>query len=215
VGGEALPPLRSAQISFVGPIAGEATATARVLRRGRNATWIAAELACAGSVCLDATFVFMGPVESRLRYVRPRVLPGLIPPEQAAMREPPPGPLHFLEHFEVRYALQPDPDPKPDFTWWMRAKGHAQIDPALHLLLCADLPPPGVLPLMPRPVPPISSMTWLANFLAPRPATDDGWWLIRTVGDYAENGCSSDTSEIWNTDGAPMMRAMQSVALFG
>ncbi len=35
-----LPPLRSATINFVGPLAGEVEVTTRTLRRGRNATWI-------------------------------------------------------------------------------------------------------------------------------------------------------------------------------
>ncbi|HMO69140.1 MAG TPA: thioesterase family protein, partial [Novosphingobium sp.] len=39
-GGEGLPPLRSAAVSFVGPLFGAIEARARVLRAGRNATWV-------------------------------------------------------------------------------------------------------------------------------------------------------------------------------
>ena len=34
-----LPPLRSAQVSFVGPLSGEVEVRARMLRRGKNASW--------------------------------------------------------------------------------------------------------------------------------------------------------------------------------
>ena len=58
-------------------------------------------------------------------------------------------------------------------------------------------------------------MTWQLNFLMPAPVTQDGWWLMRVSGDYAENGCSSDRTEIWNTEGEPVSLGMQSVAIFG
>ncbi len=61
-----LPPLRSATINFVGPLAGEVEVVTRVLRRGRNATWVSAEVTSEAGVGLTATFVFMGPVESSI-----------------------------------------------------------------------------------------------------------------------------------------------------
>jgi len=77
--GGVMPPLRSAQVSFVGPLSGAVTARAKVLRSGRNATWVAAEIAGEGGVGLTATFVFMGPVDSAL-HLNDRSLPeGLIP----------------------------------------------------------------------------------------------------------------------------------------
>ena len=89
------------------------------------------------------------------------------------------------------------------------------LDGAMALLLSADALPPGVFPLLMPSIPPISSMTWQANLLTPAPATRDGWWLLRSRGDYAENGCSSQIMEAWNVDGEPVMAGMQSIALFG
>jgi acyl-CoA thioesterase len=215
VGGEGLPPLRSAQVSFVGPAYGVVEARARVLRRGRNAVWIAAELLRDAEVVLATTFVFMGPVENKLHLQTRLEMPGLIPVEQAHPRTPPPGVLQFLENMEVRLALPPQEPKRPEVCWWARTKDRDGLDPALELLLLADITPPGVMPLMQRPIPPISSMTWLANFLSPAPQTSDGWWLLRTTGDYAENGCSSDRTEIWNADGDPVLLGIQSVAIFG
>jgi len=58
-------------------------------------------------------------------------------------------------------------------------------------------------------------MTWLCNLLTPEPKTQDGWWLLRSTGDYSEKGCSSQRMAIWNTQGMPMAVGMQSVAVFG
>ena len=59
------------------------------------------------------------------------------------------------------------------------------------------------------------TMQWQANLLTPAPRTREGWWLLRSTGDYAEQGCSSQRMAIWSADGEPMMAGMQSVAVFG
>ena len=219
VGGDGLPPLRSAQVSFVGPVYGEVETRARVLRRGRNAVWIAAELLRAneqgGEIGTCATFVFMTPVENQLRLKHQAVIPGLIPVDDASVREPPAGPARLLQHMEVRFAVPRGGEARPEICWWVRAKEREGLDPTLQLLLCADAPPPGVFGILPRPVPPISSMTWLLNVLTPSLQTRDGWWLMRVTGDTSEQGCSSDRTEIWNTDGDVVALGMQSVAIFG
>lgn len=215
VGGEELPPLRSAQVSFVGPLHGAVEARARVLRAGRNVVWISAEVLRDGEVGLAAMFAFMRPVENKLHLKHPAALPGLIPVEQAPERALPPGSPSLLNNLDVRFALPPSTERRPELCWWVRAKDREGLDPALHLLFCADAPPPGVFPVLPRPVPPISSMTWIANFLSAQPQARDGWLLLRTVGDYSENGISSDRTEIWNADGEALLIGMQSVAIFG
>lgn len=215
VGGEGLAPLRSAQVSFVGPMYGEVELKARVLRAGRNVTWISAELLRDGDVGLTAVFAFMGPVASKLRYQASELPAGLIPVDQAPVRPTPPAGPKLLDQLEIRYALPSGGDPKAEICWWVRPSARDGIDLAMQLVLCADAPPPGVFPLLPRPVPPVSSMTWLLNMLVPVPQTRDGWWLMRVTGDYSEDGCSSDRTEIWNEAGEPVSLGMQSVAIFG
>ena len=219
VGGEGIPPLRSAQVSFVGPVYGEIEARARVLRRGRNAVWIAAELLRAnergGEVGTAATFVFMNPVENQLQLKYQRDIPGLIPVDDAPVREPPPGPVRLLQHMDVRFALPRGGEARPETCWWLRANERDGLDLTMQLLLCADAPPPGVFAVLPRPVPPISSMTWLLNLLTPALETRDGWWLMRVTGDTSDQGCSSDRTEIWNANGEAVALGMQSVAIFG
>jgi acyl-CoA thioesterase len=213
VGGE-LPPLRSAQVSMIAPVFGEVEVSARLLRRGRNAVWMAAEIRREGEVAFTASFVFMGPVDSAL-HLNDRPAPdGLIPLDEARGFVNARGPAFLRNHFDVRFALPRPEEKRPEMCWWVRARERAQLDPMVELLLCADALPPGVMSLL-TPATPVSTMQWQVNLLTPAPATRDGWWLLRSVGDYAEQGCSSQRMAIWNADGAPMLAGMQSVALFG
>ena len=64
----------------------EVEVRARFLRRGRNASWVSAEVSNAAGVGLTATFVFMGAVESALHLHHVPPPAGLIPVEQAKPR---------------------------------------------------------------------------------------------------------------------------------
>lgn len=210
---EDLPPLRSAQVSFVGPLAGPVEVTTRILRRGRNATWVNAEITSEVGVGLTATFVFMGPVESTLHLHDAPPPAGLIALEDAVPLPDGIGP-HFTTNFERRFALGRSLEKVPELVWWMRLKERTGLDPMVEVMLCADALPPGVMPLMERGTA-VSSMTWIVNLLTPLPVTRDGWFLLRAAGNYAEAGCSSQDMAIWNADGVAIAAGMQSIALFG
>jgi len=210
-----LPPLRSAVVSFVGPAYGGIECRARLLRRGKNATWIGAEITRDGETVLTATFVFMGPVESALHLNDCALPPETVPCVEAeAIRFNPHSPGFLRNHFEARHGLSRGGDPQPQLCRWVRLCEREGLAPMTELLLLADALPPGVLPLL-TPATPVSSMTWQVNLLTPLPQTMDGWYLLRSVGDYAESGCSSQTMQIWNLAGEPIVTGMQSVALFG
>jgi acyl-CoA thioesterase len=213
VGGE-LPPLRSAQVSMIAPVFDEVEVRARLLRRGRNAVWVAAEILREGEAAFNASFVFMGPVESSVHVDDRPVPPGLIPLGEARGFVNERGPAFLRNHFDVRFALPKSAAKRPEMCWWVRARERAELDPTVELLLCADALPPGVMSLL-TPATPVSTMQWQVNLLTPAPATRDGWWLLRSTGDYAEAGCSSQGMAIWNAEGAPMLAGLQSVALFG
>lgn len=208
-----LPPLRSATINFVGPLAGEVEVRATLLRRGRNASWISAEVRGEGGVGLTATFVFMGPVDASSLHLHDVLLPAdLIPLDQAAPLPENRGP-NFAPHLDRRFALPRGDARLPEICWWERVKDREGLDPMVALVLLADALPPGVMPLTgPAPV---SSMTWLVNLLTPLPQTDDGWFVLRAASNYAEKGCSSQDMAIWNTRGEAVAVGMQSIAIFG
>jgi hypothetical protein len=212
-GGE-LPPLRSAQVSMIAPLFGEVEVRAWVLRRGRNATWIAAEITRAGEVGFTASFAFMGPVASALHLDDRPVPAGLVPVDEARGFVNERGPAFLRNHFDIRFALPRGEGKQPEMCWWLRARDRDGLDPMVELMLCADGLPPGVMSLL-APATPVSTMQWQCNLLTPAPATRGGWWLLRSTGDYAEAGCSSQRMAIWNADGEPVMAGMQSVALFG
>lgn len=214
-GGAGLPPMRSAQFSMIAPVAGAAQVRARVLRAGRNATWAAAEITCGGAVAFTASFVFMGPVDSELHLNQRPVPAELVPVEQArAIGYTEHTPAFLRHHFTARHALPPAAGKQPDMCRWMRLVDGAGLDPMVEMLLIGDSLPPGVMPLLSARVP-VSTMHWQVNLLTPAPQTRGGWWLLRSVGDYAEKGCSSQRMAIWNADGAPVMAGLQSVAVFG
>ena len=212
--GDDLPPLRSAQVSFVGPLAGEVEVRARLLRRGRNATWVSAEVISDAGVGLTATFVFMGPVEASALHLNNIPPPaGFVSPEQAAPFPEGRGPS-FTAQFDRGFALPRSETKEPELNWWVRVKEAEGLDPMVALLLVADALPPGVMPLM-EAWSPVSSMTWLVNLLTPLPQTRDGWYLLRAAGNYAEKGCSSQDMAIWNADGTAIAVGMQAIAIFG
>lgn len=209
-----MPPLRSAQISMIAPLFGQVEVRASVLRRGRNATWVSAEILRDGEVGLTASFVFMGPVDSAL-HLNDRQQPvDLVPLDEARSFVNERGPAFLRNHFDVRFAVPKSEGKRPEMSWWVKAREREGLDPMVELLLCADALPPGVMSLL-TPATPVSTMHWQVNLLTPAPATQDGWWLLRSTGDYAEQGCSSQRMAIWNANGAPMLAGMQSVALFG
>jgi acyl-CoA thioesterase len=209
--GDNLPPLRSATINFVGPLAGEVEVRARLLRQGRNATWASVEITAGGAIGLVATFVFMGPVESALHLHDVPPPAGLLAPEQGYRMPDDKGPS-FAHHFDRVFALPRQTEPLPEINWWVRARERSGLDPMVELMLIADALPPGVMPLIRTG--PVSSMTWIVNLLTPLPQSRDNWWLVRAAGNYAENGCSSQNMAIWNADGVAVATGMQSIAIF-
>ncbi|MBU6268784.1 MAG: thioesterase family protein [Sphingomonadales bacterium] len=213
--GDVLPPLRSATFSMIAPVAGDATVSAEIVRRGRNATWAEARIHSGGSLAFTASLVFMGPVASSLHRNDRPVPDDLVPLDSArAVTYTQYTPAFLREHIDSRHALTPSPEPRPEMCRWLRLNQRGGLDAMLELVLLGDALPPGVLPLM-NPGVPVSTMHWQINLLTAAPQTRDGWYLLRSVGDYAEAGCSSQRMAIWNTDGQPIMAGLQSVALFG
>ncbi len=209
-----LPPLRSAQFAMMAPLHGRIEATARVERQGRNATWVSAQIKGEKGQGFTASFVFMRPVESALE-IDDRPLPDDVqPPETAAALSTERGATFLRHNFDVRFALPRSAERKPEMCWWLRLREREELDPMVELLLCADGLPPGVMPLL-QPSIPVSTMHWQVNLLTAEPRTQDGWWLLRSTGDFARQGCSSQRMGLWNASGTPMLAGMQSIALFG
>lgn len=205
-----LPPLRSAQIAFIGPLAGPVTIRTQRLRRGRNAAFVQADVESDAGLGLRATFVFMGPVDSKVE-LRQGQPPAFAKPDGAVATFSGKAP-YFTQNFEFLDCRDETVGPA-EWLRWVRLKQRDGLDPMVELISIADCLPPAALKLVGGPAP-VSSMTWLLNVLGAQPRTQEGWWLLRANADYASAGSSSQLMGIWNSDGEAVAEQMQSVAIF-
>ena len=205
-----LPPLRSAQITFIGPVAGRVRIRTELLRRGRSAAFVQADVLSDEGLGLRATFVFMHPRDSHVDYPA-RDPDGEVLP---AKGEPfaPPAAVAFAQNFEFR-ATGAEAPGVPHISRWARLRGRDGLHPMVELLAVGDVLPPAAMMLFTK-FGPISSMTWQINLLSDRPSTVDGWWLVRATADHAQQGSSSQHMSIRNAHGVLVATATQSVALF-
>lgn len=206
-----LPPLRSAQVAFIGPLAGEVRITATRLRRGRNAAFIQSDVTSEAGLGLRATFVFMAELPSAILHDEAGRAP--LPPPSAGA-ELYTGPDEFFtgnfNFFDPGATLGP-----AEWQRWARLRDRADLHPAVELMAIGDALPPAAFRLAAERRTPLSSLNWQINFLADIPQTRDGWWLLSARADTARHGYSSQRMAIWDADGAPIAEAMQGVAIFG
>ena len=207
-----LPPLRSLQVAFVGPLAGRIEASAQVLRQGRSATFVQADARSEAGLGLRATFLFSASRASALDFEEAAAPPAPDPGEArpALLRAPP---TFFSNRFEYRHALPRAEPAAPEFLRWVRLADREGLDPTTGLLAVADALPPAAMSMMAAPGP-VSSATWMMNLLTPAPTTRNGWWLLQARAEQAREGVSSQSMAIWDRDGRPIARGMQSVAVF-
>jgi acyl-CoA thioesterase len=211
-----LPPLRSAQLAFVGPATGELTLSPTVLRRGKSAVFVGVDCHGEAGLATRATFCFGAKRPSTLNHVdlpMPRV-PALrdCKPFFRAM----PG-LNFTQHFDGLLAAGALPfsrEGAPSLTLWLRHKDERARASAVALLALADAPPPAAIVLFAKPAP-ISTMMWQVDVLTDDLTTDDGWWLVRTSAETLQDGYSGQNMAIWNAAGRPVIAARQTIAVFG
>jgi acyl-CoA thioesterase len=209
-----LPPLRSAQIAFIGPAGGEVRMTSKVLRAGRSMTYVEADLAAENGLATRALFAFG---TTRASAFERRLIPGQAPPAPEACPDYVQGGMvpAFTQHFDqklVRGGRPMSGSSEHDHFIWVRHKDpEARSTPAL--LALADMPPPAVLPMFKAPAP-VSSVTWIVNFLCAAPETEDGWWLVETRAENAAEGFSSQDMFVWNIRGEAVIAARQQVAIF-
>lgn len=209
-----LPPLRSANVAFVGPAGGPVAGRARELRRGKSVSFFEVDLTGEKGLATRCSFAFGADRESTLSQTwtpepdvpRPEACPVFIPEGF--------GP-HFTQHFDTRLARGARPgsgSSEHDHFIWVRHRDAAAND-LVALIALADMPPPAVLP-MAAEFAPISSMTWMFNVLTREPQTEQGWWLLQTRAEQAAGGYSSQDMLVRNADLELVIAGRQSVAIF-
>jgi len=206
-------PLRSAQISFVGPLAGAVRARVEVLRQGKSAAFVGVDVFGEAGLGLRATFVFMRGRASHVDYALFPPPESIKPEDSTEAFKRTAGP-HFTSQFDYLHARAADTPAEPsDFLRWVRLAEKSSAGAELELMVLGDALPPAAMGLMVEKGP-VSSMNWTINLLSDAPKTRNGWWLLRSRADQTQHGCSSQSMGIWDADGRPVATAMQSVALF-
>ncbi len=210
-GGDDLPPLKSAQIAFAGPLAGRVDVECHMLRRGRNTAFMRADIISDGSVGLSCSFIFMAPRESQLDHcdLQEPEFPTL--PAQTDMRSGPPE--FFTSNVQYEGRRMELGQETPIISGWQRIIARDGLDPVAELLCIADGLPPSAMGLMTQKAM-VSSMNWQVNLLTDRPHTQDGWWFLNSHTHHARNGASSQFMSVWNSQRRPVIAGMQSVAIF-
>lgn len=209
--GDDLPPLQSAQIAFVGPLAGKVGVTAEVLRRGKNTAFVKSEISGGDGVGLSCTFIFMNRRHSHLDYEglrRPEFPP--VPTTENARSGPPEFFTGHMQYPDKRLELGLATN---RLASWHRLTEHEGLDHIAELLCIGDALPPSAMGLMTEKGM-VSSMNWQVNMLTDHPSTKDGWWFLESETHHAGNGSSSQYMTAWNSDGEPVLTGMQSVAIF-
>jgi acyl-CoA thioesterase len=211
-----LPPLRSAQLSFIGPATGVLRVTAAMLRRGKSTVFTNADLEGESGPAARATFCFGS--ERGLAFNYANVPMPMGPPLEACPSyfNWPQRP-NFMNHFEGRLAAGAwpgTPGARPEMLVWLRHRNEEADGGLVSLLALADALPPAAMILFPEPAP-ISTMTWSIEMLDAAPTSATGWWLVQCAAETARQGYSAQSTLIWNPDGRPILAARQTVAIFG
>ncbi|MBK9431581.1 MAG: thioesterase family protein [Sphingomonadales bacterium] len=206
-----LPPLLSAQIAFAGPVAGDVTIEAKVLRRGRNSAFIRSDIRSGEDIVFSGTFVFMAPRESHVNFsdIAAPDFPSI--PDDEGLRSGPPE--FFTYHMQYAEKRLIEGNGTSSLSGWYRFREHQGLDPTASLLCIGDALPPSAMGLMTEQGM-VSSINWQVNLLSEKPQTDNGWWYLQSETHFAAHGASSQTMHVWNSRGEPMMTGMQAVAIF-
>ncbi len=206
-----LPPLQSAQIAFVGPLAGEIEIKAHILRRGKNTAFIQVEISGADGVGLTCNFIFMNRRHSHLDYaniVAPEFPP--VPSDENARSGPPEFFTGHMQYPDKRLELGLATN---RLASWHRLTEHEGLDHIAELICIGDALPPSAMGLMTEKGM-VSSMNWQINMLTDVPTTENGWWYLSSETHHAANGASSQYMTVWNSRGEAVLTGMQSVAIF-
>ena len=210
-------PLRSAQIAFVGPAAGDVSLKVEVLRAGKSSTYVGVDLFGELGLATRAIFVF-GSARPEGKRIVPHLIAPEVPAPNPANRMFPAavGPV-FISNFDVELVsggLPLSGSGIAENLYWMRHRDRAAPSDITSLLALGDAPPPVGMSFYDRPIR-ISSMNWSIDVLTDAFETEDNWWLSRAHAQTLGDGYSSQSMTLWNRHGTPVMASRQTIAIFG
>lgn len=214
-----LPPLRSAQVSFIGPALGALRCQVQTLRAGKSVTSVGVDVLGEQGLAARLMLVFGQARQSTLAHDFSE-RPGVRGPESYAELGVADSPAlaaavpAFMGNFQLRPAAGSMPvsgADNPEIVAWVRHRDAEGVDPCVALIALADALPPAAFTSY-RQLAPISSINWSFDLLGPVPAGE--WFLLRSASDYTADGYSSQQMQVWDIDGRLLMRGRQAVAVF-
>jgi len=210
-----LPPLRSAQVTFIGPAAGLLRFEPVVLREGKSVVNIAVDVYADDTLAARLSLVFGRARDSAIVHDFAGELPVEGPD---AYRDFNMAALPFAPAFTSNFQMRPAGGAMPlsgaevpELLTWVRHLDARQVDPAVALVAMADAMPPAAFTSFTAAAP-ISSITW--NFELLDTAPQGEWFLLRSFSQHARDGYSSQDMQVRDVQGRVVMRGRQSVAVF-
>jgi acyl-CoA thioesterase len=209
--------LRSAQVTFVGPIPGSVPIALRAetLRNGRSTAHARCDLLVDGAVACSVVGIFGTSRTSHFVHELspPRDVPAASDVPEKNWTQ---GPA-FLQHFDMRIARGDLPfsgyaEPRSSIYVRLRDRSCAAEDA---LLALADSIPTPVLSMLRAPAR-NSSLNWMIEILRDPAQLDlHDWVLLDTEVRAGTDGYLSQTSLLYGADGHAYAVSHQTVAVFG
>lgn len=210
--------LRSATVSFVGPVAtGPATVKAELLRHGKSVTQAEARIIQNGEV-VAVMLASLGAARESAIKVGAEAAPVFKKPDECMALPYIPGVTpEFTQNIDFRWGHGDFPftgSKLPELGGWMRLKESRGDVDLLDLFMLVDAWPPAILPIVNGPAPG-SSMCWtLEPVYLPKGKTANSWWQYRATTDYAVDGYGNTQARIWDDEGNLVAISRQTVVVF-
>ena len=213
-------PMRSMQVSFVGPVKpGEpATVEAEILREGKAVSQVLGRIVQGGEPKLMVLASFGGDRDSEVQ-VDALPAPEAKPVDQCKgldyiERVTP----EFIQQIEMRWAFGNLPFSGKggrELGGWMQFRKTPETFSDAHIIALVDAWPPAVLPYVKRQVK-TSSLNWALDIVHPRPFLEPGDWLLyKAAIDKAGTGYGHTQAGIWTERGELVALSRQTVTVFG
>lgn len=210
-------PLRSLQTTFVAPVApGTVDMRVRILRRGKSATHVEAQILDGAQVACTAVAVFgrSRPSPIAIQPVPPKVA---VKPAHAVPWPYVPGvSAAFSRHMEKRYARGSLPftgGSEARTQVYVRFVDEPRMDEALIVALSDAIPTPATSLL--QAYAPASSMAWTLEMLDDHPETlPADYFLLDAEVTAARDGYGYQTVTVWSSDGRAVALSRQSTVIF-
>lgn len=210
-------PLRTLQTTFIAPVpGGDVRIAARVLRSGKSATHVEAQLFDGEQIACAVIGVFGVPRESALRLAPQWPSPANDPASARELRYVEGVTPAFTQYLDFRWASGGFPfrgAAEARTQIYVRLKDECAVEESQLIALADAIPSPGLSILNTRAA--ASSLTWTLELLGGAfDASADGWWLMDAEVTAARDGYLSQTATLWSPDHQPVALSRQSVVVF-